>query len=99
MTIHGSLAPVLPAKKGAVTAKLLVQTGDADEMVPPAQVEAFKKEMADAGADLQVVVYPGAKHSFTNPDAGKAGMPQLQYNAEADAKSWAAMLDFFKKTL
>lgn len=98
-TFHGALAPVIPAQKGAVKAKLLVQTGEADEMVPAAQVEAFKKEMADAGADLQVIVYPGAKHSFTNPDAGKAGMPQLQYNAEADAKSWAEMIAFFKKNL
>jgi dienelactone hydrolase len=98
-TFHGSLAPAMPAKKGAVHAKLLVQTGDADEMIPPAQVEAFKKEMAEAGADLQVIVYPGAKHGFTNPDAGKAGMPQLAYDADADAKSWAALLDFFKKNL
>ncbi len=98
-TFHGSLAPVLPAKKGAVTAKLLVQTGGADEMVPPTQVDAFKKEMTDAGADLQVIVYPGAKHGFTNPDADKAGMPQLAYNADADAKSWAEMIGFFKKNL
>ncbi len=98
-TFHGSLAPVVPAKKGAVTAKLLVQTGDADEMVPPAQVEAFKKEMADAGADVKVIVYPGAKHGFTNPDAGKAGMPQLAYDASADAKSWAEMIAFFKQNL
>jgi dienelactone hydrolase len=90
---------VLPAKKGAVRAKLLVQTGDADEMIPPAQVEAFKKEMADAGADVKVIVYPGAKHGFTNPDAGKAGMPQLAYDASADAKSWAEMIAFFKQNL
>ena len=99
VTFHGSLAPVMTAKKGGVTAKILVQTGADDPMIPAAQVDAFKKEMLDAGADVQVIVYPGAKHSFTNPDADKAGMPQLAYNADADAKSWAAMLDFFKKTL
>ena len=41
---------------------------------PPDQVEAFKKEMAAAGAKVEVVSYPGAKHGFTNPDAGKFGM-------------------------
>ena len=31
----------------------------------------------------------GAKHGFTNPNAGQYGMPQLAYNAEADRESWA----------
>ena len=44
-----------------------------------------------------VVSYPGAKHSFTNPAADKAGMDALAYNAEADQKSWAAMLELFKE--
>ena len=30
------------------------------------------------GRRRKVIVYPGAKHSFTNPDADKAGMPQLR---------------------
>ena len=53
--------------------------------------------MADAGANVKVVSYPGAKHSFTNPDAGKAGMPQLAYNADGRAKSWAAMLEYLQE--
>ena len=32
------------------------------------------------------------KHSFTNPDADKAGMAALGYNADADRQSWAALL-------
>jgi dienelactone hydrolase len=55
--------------------------------------------MKAAGAKIKVIRYPGAKHSFTNPDAATYGMPQLEYNADADAKSWEAMLKFFKKTL
>ncbi len=45
----------------------------------------------------QIVVYPGAKHSFTNPRADSVGMPQLGYNAEAAAKSWDAMLNLFRE--
>ena len=71
-------------------------SGEADPFVPKEQVEAFKKEMKDAGAKVEVVGYPGAKHSFTNPDAGKAGMDALAYNAEADKKSWDAALKFIK---
>ena len=44
-----------------------------------------------------MIHYPGAKHSFTNPEAGTHGMEQLAYNADADQKSWAALLKFFKK--
>ena len=76
---------------------MLVCAGAADPFVPPAQVEAFKHEMKAAGAKFQVITYPGAKHGFTNPDAGSYGMEQLAYNAEADKKSWAAMLNLFKQ--
>ena len=53
------------------------------------------KQMDAAGARYQVVSYPGAKHSFTNPDAGKAGMDALAYDADTDRKSWAEMLKLF----
>jgi len=36
-----------------------------------------------------------AGHSFTNPDAGKAGMAALEYNAEADRRSWRSLMSFF----
>jgi dienelactone hydrolase len=100
-TFHGHLSPDSGpvAQKGKVKPKILVQTGGADAMVPKDQVEAFKKEMADAGVDAKVVTYPNAKHSFTNPNAGKAGMKELAYDADTDKKSWAELLKFFKQTL
>lgn len=98
-TFHGALATQTPAQPGAVKAKLLIQAGTADPMVPAAQLSAFEKEMTDAHADFKVIRYPGAKHSFTNPDAGKAGVPGLEYNAAADRKSWVALIAFFKKNL
>jgi dienelactone hydrolase len=38
-------------------------------VVTPEQIEAFKKELKDAGADFRFIAYPGAIHGFTNPDA------------------------------
>ncbi len=99
-SFHGGLATDSPAKKGAVKAKVLVATGADDKFVPPAQVEAFRKEMSDAGADFRVISYPGAVHSFTNPDAdanGKKFNLPLAYNADADRKSWEEMKTFFAK--
>lgn len=78
-------------------AHILVQTGGADPNIPKEQVEAFEKEMKDAGVDAKVIVYPNAKHSFTNPDADKAGMPALAYDQQVDKQSWAEAVKFFKQ--
>lgn len=101
VSFHGSLNTDQPAKVGKFKARALVLTGEADPFIPHEQVETFKKEMEAAKVDYRVVVYPGAKHSFTSPDADKLGqqfnMPALAYNAIADNESWAEMQMFFKK--
>jgi dienelactone hydrolase len=96
-TFHG--LSVGDAKKGSIKPALLVQSGADDPMIPADRIAAFKKEMDGAGASYQVVLYPGAKHSFTNPGADKVGMDGLAYNADADRKSWAELLKFFKEKL
>ena len=61
-------------------------------------VKAFEEEMKAAGVTARVITYPQAKHAFTNPDAGKAGMDALAYDADADARSWAEAAKFFRET-
>ena len=65
----------------------------------PEQIEAFKKEMTAAGADFRFITYPGALHSFTNPEADALGkkfnMP-IAYNAQADKASWDELKKFLK---
>jgi dienelactone hydrolase len=99
-SFHGGLTTTSPAKPGAVKAKILVLTGGDDKFVPPEQIEGFEKEMKAARADYRVISYPGALHSFTNPDADdyakKFNMP-IGYNATADKESWAEMQKFFKE--
>jgi dienelactone hydrolase len=49
-----------------------------------------------------VIAYPGAKHSFTNPEAdafGKQFNLPLAYNEEADHASWKEMQEFFRTVL
>ena len=100
VTFHGALGALGTVAPGSIKGKVLVQTGADDPMVPPAAVDAFKAKMTAAGVDYKVISYPGAKHAFTNPDADKAGMPALSYtNADADQKSFAAMIDLFKTVL
>ena len=68
-SFHGSLTAVKPAQPGSVKAKILVLHGGDDKFITPEQIEAFKREMKSAGVDFQFISYPGAVHSFTNPDA------------------------------
>ncbi len=99
-SFHGSLSNPNPPSNNPITAKILVANGADDPFVKPEHIKAFKKEMADAKADLQFISYPGAKHAFTNPDAtvlgDKFGLP-LEYNAEADSSSWEALQTFLAK--
>ena len=93
VSFHGSLGGLMPVK-GPIRAKVLVCHGEDDPFTTDDQIAHFKKEMTEAGADFEFVAYPGAKHSFTNPDADAAGKEfglPLAYNAEADAESWQAM--------
>lgn len=97
VSFHGNLMTQNPAKAGEVRAKVLVLNGAADPMINADAVQAFVQEMRNAKADFRVVNYPGAKHSFTNPDATgygqKFGIP-LAYNAKADRESWEEMKAF-----
>ena len=98
-SFHGNLTAVKPAQPGAVKAKILVLHGGADKFSTPEQIEAFKKEMTAAGADFRFITYPGALHSFTNPEADAMGkkfnMP-IGYNAQADKASWDELKKFLK---
>jgi dienelactone hydrolase len=99
-TFHAGLAAKgQPAEKGKVKPKILVQTGGKDPMIPAEQVKAFEEEMKGAEVDAKIITYPEAKHSFTNPDAKKAGMEALAYDPKADKESWNAAIALFGETL
>lgn len=99
-SFHGSLAAIKPAAPGGIKARVLVLHGGDDKFTTREQIDAFKKEMKDAGADFQFITYPGAIHGFTNPDtdtyAKKFNLP-LGYNAEADRKSWEELKKFLEQ--
>ena len=57
-------------------------------------------EMRDAGVDWQMNLYGNTVHSFTNPTASNAHMPDaVRYNAAADKRSWASMQGLFAERL
>ena len=51
--------------------------------------------MHRAKVKYELVKYPGAVHSFTNPGAGNDNSRGAAYNADADKQSFEAMKKFF----
>ncbi len=95
VSFHGGLDSPSPADGKKIKAKLLVLHGAADFYQKPADVDAFKKELADAKVDWQFIEYGGAAHCFTDKGAGSDPSTGCAYDASADARSWKAMRDFF----
>lgn len=99
VSFHGGLAGV-PANKDLLKAKVLVCHGNADNFVPQAEVDQFKKSMDSIGADYTFKTYDSATHAFTNPAATEAGQKfnlPIRYNAQADKASWEDMKAFFDR--
>ena len=82
----------LPTEK--IRASVLVLHGEQDAFVPAEDIGAFMAEMNEAGADWQMHTYCRAKHGFTNPKDTKPEMG-IDYDANADRRSWQAMQNFF----
>ena len=94
-SFHGILETGRPAEPGAVKTRILVCHGDADPLVPRAQVTAFWEEMDAAGANWHFHAYSGVKHGFTDPGSDARGVPAIGYDASADRQSWAALTGLF----
>jgi dienelactone hydrolase len=99
VTFHGSLDTPTPQDARNIKAKVLVLHGADDPFVPRAAVLALEDEMTAAKVDWQVVLYAGAVHSFTQPEAGNDPSKGAAYDARADRRSWQAMRDFLSEAL
>jgi len=93
------LAAALPVPEAeqakAIKSKILICHGARDSFIPEETIHKVRDAFEEAGVDYEMVYYSGAVHSFTVPDAGKAGLPGLAYNAEADHRSWRSMRRLF----
>jgi len=99
-SFHGGLGTDYPAKPWKVKARIISFSGEADPMIGPDKVAAFKREMKGAGVNFRVVTYPGAKHAFTNPEADELGKKfnlPIAYDAGADRDSWEQASKFLRE--
>ncbi len=97
VSFHGSLPPATPEQQKNIHIPILVAHGAQDGFVPPERITAFQNALEEAGADWQMMIYSGARHGFTNPGAAAYGIDGIQYDAKADARSWALMQSFFNE--
>ncbi len=96
-SFHGSLPAATEEQQKNIKASILVAHGEADSFVPKENIDAFTQALKQAGADWEMDIYGGARHSFTVPDAERKGIDNLKYNPNADSRSWAKLLTFLNE--
>jgi dienelactone hydrolase len=95
VSFHGSLWDLSEAEAARIKCKVLICNGAADTFIPVDVKNKFVATLEAAKTDYQFNDYGGAVHSFTNPNAGKAGITGVAYQEAADRRSWADMKRLF----
>lgn len=98
VSFHGILTTDMPARPGAVQARIAVFTGGLDPHAPRDHVDALRAEFRAAGADWQITEYGNAYHAFTDPDANEPDRGRA-YNALADELSWASTMNLLSAVM
>jgi dienelactone hydrolase len=98
-TFHAGLITPTVEEAKAIKPKILVCNGADDTFIPEKAINDFKEALKAAGVKYTFENFPGAVHSFTVPDADKAGIKGVKYDKAADEKSWKMMQDLFKEQL
>jgi carboxymethylenebutenolidase len=83
----GEMSPIHRAVD--IQGPILGLYGGADQGIPPEQLDAFEHALADAGVEHEIVVYPGAPHSFFDR--------RFEEHAEACEDAWRRVLAFLER--
>ncbi len=81
----GAETTVLEVAKKSIN-PVLGLFGGADQGIPTSEVEQLDKNLDEAGVDHEIVIYPGATHSFFDRRAAEF--------ADASADAWQKVLKF-----
>lgn len=99
VAFHSSL-PLEPAITN-MKASVLVINGSKDTFLKPESVGTFSSQMMAGNVDFTYLNLAGIKHSFTNKQADefdkKFKIGNLEYNQQADERSWFEMENFFHR--
>lgn len=96
--LFGSFIAPTAEQRQRVKAKILVLQGSADPYIDPNKLSDYIGAMNKSELDWQMVLYGGAKHGFSDPNAAQYGMKEFEYNQAADRRSWK-QVEFFLSEL
>lgn len=96
VSFHGSLNPPAQEDLPSIKASILICHGVSDPLFPMQKLLKVVDALEAGDTDYAVYMYGHAAHSFSNPKADGTFHPGVKYNAEADARSWAAMQRWFE---
>jgi carboxymethylenebutenolidase len=82
----GTPPPIELAKAGQFRAPVLGLFGGADQGIAEAAIDEFGRALTDGGVENELVVFPGAPHSFFDRKAADY--------ADASAEAWAKVIAF-----
>ena len=103
VSFHGGLVIPTAEQVKSIKCLMLICHGADDSLISPDTIKDFRAALDANGGKYGFMSYPGARHSFTVPEADatakKFNLDGLRYNKEADEKSWADMRKLFKETL
>ena len=95
---HGLFGAPDNIAQPANTAKVHIFHGYDDPMATPDDMVGVMNELTKAGADWQLTAYGNTKHSFTTEAANRPDMG-MDYSADADRRSWGALMQFLGEIL
>lgn len=98
VTFHAGLLPQLPEDAGRLRSRVLICHGDDDPVVNQDALASVVDELRRDRVDWQLARYGNTVHSFTEPQADARNNPGFRYNAQADARAWAAMRQLFEES-
>jgi dienelactone hydrolase len=99
VSFHGGLTAPRPDDLPKIKASFLVLHGADDPRVKAEDIAAFQAGMRQAKADWQMILFGGAVHSFTNPDATGLNIPGVAYDARTAVRAFRYMEFFLKEML
>jgi len=95
--LYSSFVAPAAEQRQRVKAKILVLQGSADPYVDSGQISNYVEAMNKTDINWQMVLFGGAKHGFSNPNAAKYNAQEFEYNETADRQSWKQVALFLSE--